>query len=122
MVAFDYKKYSSYFSDECDMRSNYVKCDTCKQAIHENSFEEHRKDNKCTSMQFDREQDDINKYIIELLFTEPIEGYDRCPLCSTLVNQNKWREHLMGDHPCVNNPRNKLGKSCKYLVNYLSIY
>ncbi|XP_016918894.1 centrosomal protein of 104 kDa isoform X1 [Apis cerana] len=82
--------------NECDMRSNYVKCDTCKQAIHENSFEEHRKDNKCT----------------KLLFTEPIEGYDRCPLCSTLVNQNKWREHLMGDHPCVNNPRNKLGKSC----------
>ncbi|XP_031367191.1 centrosomal protein of 104 kDa isoform X2 [Apis dorsata] len=77
--------------NECDMRSNYVKCDTCKQAIHENSFEEHRKDNKCT---------------------KPIEGYDRCPLCSTLVNQNKWREHLMGDHPCVNNPRNKLGKSC----------
>lgn len=63
----------------------------------------------------------INKYIIELLFAEPIEGYDRCPLCSTLVNQNKWREHLMGDHPCVNNPRNKLGKSCKYLIlfNYL---
>ncbi|OAD62722.1 hypothetical protein WN48_07538, partial [Eufriesea mexicana] len=77
--------------NECDMRSNYVKCETCKQAINENSFEEHRKDNKCT---------------------KPIEGYDRCPLCSALVNQNKWREHLMGDHPCVNNPRTKSGKSC----------
>ncbi|CAD1475959.1 unnamed protein product, partial [Heterotrigona itama] len=76
--------------NECDMRSNYVKCDICKQAIHENSFEEHRKDSKCT---------------------KPIEGYDRCPLCSVLVNQNKWREHLMGDHPCTNNPRNKSGKS-----------
>ncbi|XP_076374958.1 centrosomal protein of 104 kDa isoform X1 [Megalopta genalis] len=77
--------------NECDMRSNYVKCETCKLAIHENSFNEHRKSNKCT---------------------KPIEGYDRCPLCSSLVNQNKWREHLMGDHPCTNNPRNRLVKSC----------
>ncbi|KYQ60786.1 hypothetical protein ALC60_00154 [Trachymyrmex zeteki] len=77
--------------NECDMRSNYVKCDTCKQAVHENAFEVHRQDKKCT---------------------KPIEGYERCPLCSALVNQNKWREHLMGEHPCVNNPRSKLGKSC----------
>ncbi|KYN20671.1 hypothetical protein ALC57_06988 [Trachymyrmex cornetzi] len=77
--------------NECDMRSNYVKCDTCKQAVHENAFEIHRQDKKCT---------------------KPIEGYERCPLCSALVNQNKWREHLMGEHPCVNNPRSKLGKSC----------
>ena len=33
------------------MRSNYDKCDICKQAIHEDSFEEHRKSSKCTSMQ-----------------------------------------------------------------------
>ncbi|KOX72242.1 hypothetical protein WN51_01104, partial [Melipona quadrifasciata] len=91
LLTFNRKKYAFYFSNECDMRSNYVKCDICKQAIHENSFEEHRKDSKCT---------------------KPIEGYDRCPLCSVLVNQNKWREHLMGDHPCTNNPRNKSGKSC----------
>ncbi|XP_034174442.1 centrosomal protein of 104 kDa isoform X2 [Osmia lignaria lignaria] len=77
--------------NECDMRSNYVKCDTCRLAINEHSYEEHRKDNKCT---------------------KPIDGYDRCPLCSTLVNQNKWKEHLMGEHPCTNNPRNKLAKSC----------
>ncbi|KAG7213695.1 hypothetical protein KM043_002936 [Ampulex compressa] len=77
--------------NECDMRSNYVKCDACKQAVHESSFDEHRKDKTCT---------------------KPIEGYERCPLCSALVNQNKWREHLMGEHPCTNNPRNKLGKTC----------
>ncbi|XP_024891189.1 centrosomal protein of 104 kDa isoform X1 [Temnothorax curvispinosus] len=77
--------------NECDMRSNYVKCDTCKQAVNENAFENHRQDKKCT---------------------KPIEGYERCPLCSALVNQNKWREHLMGEHPCVNNPRSKIGKSC----------
>ncbi|XP_029665508.1 centrosomal protein of 104 kDa isoform X4 [Formica exsecta] len=77
--------------NECDMRSNYVKCETCKQAVHENTFENHRQDKKCT---------------------KPIEGYERCPLCSALVNQNKWREHLMGEHPCINNPRSKIGKSC----------
>jgi len=32
------------------MRSNYVKCDTCKQAVHENAFEVHRQDKKCTSI------------------------------------------------------------------------
>ncbi|EZA61106.1 hypothetical protein X777_08318 [Ooceraea biroi] len=78
--------------NECDMRSNYVKCDTCKQAVHENAFETHAQDKKCT---------------------KPIEGYERCPLCSALVNQNKWREHLMGEHPCINNPRSKGGKNCK---------
>jgi len=52
-----------------------------------------------------------NNFLILIL--EPIEGYERCPLCSTLVNQNKWREHLMGEHPCINNPRSKGGKSCK---------
>ncbi|XP_011351567.1 centrosomal protein of 104 kDa isoform X3 [Ooceraea biroi] len=77
--------------NECDMRSNYVKCDTCKQAVHENAFETHAQDKKCT---------------------KPIEGYERCPLCSALVNQNKWREHLMGEHPCINNPRSKGGKNC----------
>ncbi|EFN60722.1 Uncharacterized protein KIAA0562 [Camponotus floridanus] len=77
--------------NECDMRSNYVKCETCKQAVHENTFENHRQDKKCT---------------------KPIEGYERCPLCLALVNQNKWREHLMGEHPCINNPRSKIGKSC----------
>lgn len=41
---------SFFFTDECDMRSNYVKCETCKQAVHENTFENHRKDKKCTSM------------------------------------------------------------------------
>jgi len=40
----------SFFTDECDMRSNYVKCETCKQAVHENTFENHRQDKKCTSM------------------------------------------------------------------------
>lgn len=39
------------YTDECDMRSNYVKCDTCKQAVHEGAFENHRQDKKCTSMQ-----------------------------------------------------------------------
>ncbi|XP_015591563.1 centrosomal protein of 104 kDa isoform X2 [Cephus cinctus] len=77
--------------NECDMRSNYVKCDTCKQAMHERTFKEHAKDEKCT---------------------KPIEGYERCPLCHTHVNQNKWREHLMGEHPCTNNPRNKTSKPC----------
>ncbi|KAL6434985.1 hypothetical protein ACFW04_005258 [Cataglyphis niger] len=79
--------------NECDMRSNYVKCETCKQAVHESTFENHRQDKKCT---------------------KPIEGYERCPLCLALVNQNKWREHLMGEHPCINNPRSKTGKSCKF--------
>jgi len=50
---------------------------------------------------------------------EPIEGYDRCPLCSALVNQNKWREHLMGEHPCVNNPRSKTGKSKSWYISDL---
>jgi hypothetical protein len=53
------------------------------------------------------------KIYILIFRLEPIEGYERCPLCSALVNQNKWREHLMGEHPCVNNPRSKIGKSCK---------
>jgi len=39
-----------FFTDECDMKSNYVKCDTCKQAVHENAFENHRQDKKCTSI------------------------------------------------------------------------
>ena len=60
------------------------------------------------------EKDKLPK--ISFFITEPIEGYDRCPLCSVLVNQNKWREHLMGDHPCTNNPRNKSGKSCKFNI------
>ncbi|XP_043267514.1 centrosomal protein of 104 kDa isoform X2 [Venturia canescens] len=77
--------------NECDLRNNYVKCDVCKQAVLEKIFAEHSKDEKCT---------------------KPIEGYERCPLCRALVNQNKWREHLMGDHPCANNPRNKISKTC----------
>lgn len=32
------------------MRSKYVKCDTCKQAVNENAFENHRQDKKCTSI------------------------------------------------------------------------
>ncbi|XP_011305093.1 centrosomal protein of 104 kDa isoform X2 [Fopius arisanus] len=82
---------NAHLLSECDKRNNYVKCDTCKLAVLEKSFEEHSKDDKCT---------------------KPIEGYDRCPLCYILVNQNKWREHLMGENPCTNNPRNKTTKSC----------
>ncbi|XP_012271377.1 centrosomal protein of 104 kDa [Orussus abietinus] len=76
---------------ECDMRSNYAKCGICKQAVHERSFGEHTKEEKCT---------------------KPIEGYERCPLCLTQVNHNKWREHLMGEQPCSNNPRCQIGKGC----------
>ncbi|XP_063975581.1 centrosomal protein of 104 kDa isoform X2 [Diachasmimorpha longicaudata] len=82
---------NAHLLSECDRRNNYVKCDTCKLAVLETCFEEHSKDDKCT---------------------KPIEGYDRCPLCHSLVNQNKWREHLMGENPCTNNPRNKPTKSC----------
>ncbi|XP_015118491.1 centrosomal protein of 104 kDa isoform X2 [Diachasma alloeum] len=82
---------NAHLLSECDRRNNYVKCDTCKLAVLEKCFEEHSKNDKCT---------------------KPIEGYDRCPLCHTLVNQNKWREHLMGENPCTNNPRNKPTKSC----------
>lgn len=62
------------------------------------------------------------------MISEPIDGHEHCPLCHGLVNQNKWREHLMGDQPCKNNPRNKIGKSCKldlrnyFDIKYLSIF
>lgn len=42
---------------------------------------------------------------------ETIQGHDRCPLCTTLINRNQWREHLMGDYPCPNNSRNKVLQS-----------
>lgn len=45
-----YQIWSIFFTDECDMRSNYVKCDTCKQAVNENAFDNHRQDKKCTSI------------------------------------------------------------------------
>ncbi|KAI4498659.1 hypothetical protein M0802_006365 [Mischocyttarus mexicanus] len=82
---------NSHLLNECDMRRNYRKCDTCKQAVHEGSFDEHKKEKTCS---------------------KPIDGHEHCPLCHELVNQNKWREHLMGDQPCKNNTRNKIGKSC----------
>ncbi|XP_066594183.1 centrosomal protein of 104 kDa [Prorops nasuta] len=82
---------NSHLLSECDIRSSYVKCDTCKQAVPERSFDEHTKSGKCT---------------------KPIEGFDRCPLCHLLVNQNNWRDHLMGDQPCTNNPRIKISKTC----------
>lgn len=97
------------------MRSNYVKCEKCKQTMHENTFEEHRQNKKCTSMQLQSfliiktQKEFICRFLLE-----PTEGYERCPLCFALVNQNKWREHLMGDQPCINNPRSKVGKACKY--------
>ncbi|KAK0170867.1 hypothetical protein PV328_008662 [Microctonus aethiopoides] len=81
---------SSHLLNECDQRNNYVKCDTCRQAILEKSFTDHSKDDRCT---------------------KPMDGYERCPLCRTLVNQNKWREHLMGENPCTNNPRNRMTKT-----------
>ncbi|XP_033225058.1 centrosomal protein of 104 kDa isoform X2 [Belonocnema kinseyi] len=82
---------NSHLLYECDLRNNYVKCETCKQPVNGKMFEEHSKDEKCT---------------------KPVEGYGRCPLCCGLVNQNKWRDHLMGDHPCTSNPRTKVNKSC----------
>lgn len=42
--------YFFIFIDECDMRRNYIKCDICKQALYEGSFDEHRKEKKCSSM------------------------------------------------------------------------
>ncbi|XP_015519363.2 centrosomal protein of 104 kDa [Neodiprion lecontei] len=77
--------------NECDMRNNYSKCDTCKQAVHIEDLKRHSKSDKCT---------------------KPIEGCERCPLCQLHINRNKWRDHLMGDQPCTNNPRNKTNKSC----------
>ncbi|XP_044599316.1 centrosomal protein of 104 kDa isoform X1 [Cotesia glomerata] len=82
---------NSHLLSECDQRNDYVKCDTCKQAIVEKSFSEHSKDDSCT---------------------RPVEGYERCPLCRILVNKNKWKDHLMGENPCPNNPRNKSNKTC----------
>ncbi|XP_034949351.1 centrosomal protein of 104 kDa isoform X2 [Chelonus insularis] len=82
---------NSHLLNECDQRNSYVKCDTCKLAVLEKCFPEHSKDEQCR---------------------KPIEGYSRCPLCHILVNQNKWRDHLMGESPCTNNPRNKFSKSC----------
>lgn len=41
---------SSHLLNECDQRNNYVKCDTCRQAILEKSFIDHSKDDRCTSM------------------------------------------------------------------------
>ncbi|XP_016844299.1 centrosomal protein of 104 kDa isoform X2 [Nasonia vitripennis] len=82
---------NSHLLCECDHRNNYVKCSTCKQAVLEKKFTEHTGDNVCT---------------------KPIEGCDRCPLCQAYINKNKWREHLMGDHPCVKNSRVTLQKTC----------
>lgn len=41
---------NSHLLNECDQRNNYVKCNTCKQAVVEKCFPEHLKDDKCTSM------------------------------------------------------------------------
>ncbi|OXU17252.1 hypothetical protein TSAR_006091 [Trichomalopsis sarcophagae] len=84
---------NSHLLCECDHRNNYVKCSTCKQAVLEKKFTEHAGDNVCT---------------------KPIEGCDRCPLCQAYINKNKWREHLMGDHPCVKNSRVTLQKTCMF--------
>ncbi|KAF7990486.1 hypothetical protein HCN44_000291 [Aphidius gifuensis] len=82
--------YNSHILNECDRRNNYVKCDNCKQPVIEKILKEHMKDKICM---------------------KPIDGYECCPLCHKNFNQNKWREHLMGDEPCTNNSRIKLTKS-----------
>lgn len=53
--------------------------------------------------------------------SEPVDGFDRCPLCRNLVNKNKWREHLMGEYPCPKNPRSQILKTCKYIVNFFTL-
>lgn len=82
--------YNSHLLNECDCRNNYVKCDNCKQPVIEKFFDQHSREKNCV---------------------KPVEGLTNCPLCHNLINQNKWREHLMGDDPCTNNTRNKLTKS-----------
>lgn len=82
--------YNSHILNECDRRNNYVKCDNCKQPVIEKFLKEHMNDKICI---------------------KPTDGYECCPLCHKNFNQNKWREHLMGDEPCTNNSRTKLTKS-----------
>ncbi|XP_072390154.1 centrosomal protein of 104 kDa [Diabrotica undecimpunctata] len=79
---------------ECDQRESYSQCAHCSEAVRIEKYQEHK--SECREL---------------------AESCNRCPLChdNFEMEENSWSNHLMGEKPCLKNPRvkSKLSKHVK---------
>lgn len=73
--------------DECDGKSDYVRCDRCTEVVHNDMFDIHAAEPYCKA-------------------PPASGGFLRCPLCHADVPMaTGWREHLGRPGICVGNVR-----------------
>ncbi|CAG9813741.1 unnamed protein product [Phaedon cochleariae] len=72
---------------ECEQHEQYTQCSQCSEAVRNENFQNHIKTCK-----------------------ELTESCIRCPLCheNLELEENCWRNHLMGENPCSKNTRIKI--------------
>ena len=110
-----------HYYAECAAHSQFIQCSKCKEPIHQDDYEEHRKDNNCKRMPNRLRissyhihikihySDIIDIYQLEFfLAAKDMKRTARCLLCHQDVSppsDKEWKRHLIGQDGCPANQR-----------------